>query len=204
MKQVLSLLAAVFAVSSLACTNGEETWVPPEASAPQVQSQRLETAAQSEGRTPEAGSTSETCTPAYPPTPHIPEHTNLDTWDFAGTPLLPTTSVTRSLYLVAFESAMDPTRLYVYGIDVGLNRILFTATMSKRYVVHLTQRAGIDIGNFQLSSAGGKRSGVAIEIEGPTPPPPPPNIHDPYVENYGNLAWQVAVDIDRATRKLHL
>lgn len=178
MKRVLSLLAVVFTVSSVAY-------------------------AQSESRASEMTTSSDdTCPPTeYPPTPVVPEGSNLDTWDFTGTPLLPTTSVTKSLYLVAFEAATDPNRLYVYGIDVGLGRILFAATVSKRYTGLLTQRAGIDIGNFQTTTGGG--SGISIDIEGPTPPPPPPNIHDPYVQNYGILAWEVAVDLHRAAGKLH-
>lgn len=179
MKRVLTLLAAVFTVSSAAY-------------------------AQSESRASEMTTSSDTCTPTeYPPTPVVPEASNLDSWDFMSTPLLPTTSGTKSLYLVAFLSATDPNRLYVYGIDVGLGRILFAATMSKRYTALLTQRAGLDIGNFQMTTASGGGSGVSIDIEGPTPPPPPPNIHDPYVENYGPLAWHVAVDLHVATSKLH-
>ncbi|HYH97524.1 hypothetical protein [Hyalangium sp.] len=188
MKRVMSLLAVVCVVSSLACAGaGEEAWEPSLAPELQAQEQRLST----------------TCPPVlYPPTPWVPTAINLDTWDFAGTPLLPTTSTTRSLYLIAFESPVDETRLYVYGIDVVARRFIFTGTIAKSFVGRLTQRAGIDIGQFHLT--GGSRAGVGIEIEGPTPPPPPPAIDETDPEDYGPTAFKAAVDIDKVMGSLRL
>jgi hypothetical protein len=191
MKRVMSLLAVVSVVSSLACAGaGDEALDPSLAPEPQAQEQHLVTSA--------------TCTPAeYPPTPPVPTAINLDTWDFAGTPLLSTTTTTRSLYLIAFESPVDETRLYVYGIDVVAGRFIFTGTIAKRFVGHLTQRVGIDIGHFQLT-IGGPRTGVGMEVEGPTPPPPPPAIDEVDPEDYGPTAFKAAVDIDKVVGSLRL
>jgi hypothetical protein len=206
MKRVMSLLAVVCVVSSLACAGaGDEALDSSMAPELQAEEQRLVTSAEqtADGRTSEGG-TSDTCPPIeYPATPPVPTAINLDTWDFAGTPLLPTTTATQSLYLIAFESPVDEKRLYVYGVDVVASRFIFTGTIAKRFVGHLTQRAGIDIGHFQLSGGGG-HSGVGLEIEGPTPPPPPPNINDPFVENYGPTAFKAAVKLDKVVGGLHL
>jgi hypothetical protein len=187
MNRIVPLLAFMSVVSSLACTGAEgEAWVPGNARALQAQSQGLATTS---GTT----STGTTYTQAYvviPRTPTVPEAMDLDRWDFAGTPLLPTTSTTRSLYLVAFDSPVDSTRVYVYGIDVAASRFIFSGTLSKRLVPSLSRRMGIDLGNYQASGASNSKGSGLLEIEGPIPPPPPPNIHDWSVENYGNYAWQ--------------
>lgn len=85
---------------------------------------------------------------------------------------------------------MDPTRVYVYGMDMAAGHFIFSGTLSKRFVADLSRRMGIDLGNFQISGAAPPKSGGLLEIEGPIPPPPPPNIHDWSVANYGNYAWQ--------------
>lgn len=134
---------------------------------------------------------SEVCI-GIPSMPKVSEERNLDTWDFANNALLPTSSTTRSLYLVAFGSPVDPSRMYVYGIDVAAGQFLFAGSLSKRYLEQLSIRAAIDIGRFQVSGAAQPKGGGLLEIEGPTPPPPPPNITDWSVGNYGHFAWQKA------------
>lgn len=187
MKRIVSLLAVVSVVSSFACAGAEdEAWVPGNVRAPQAQSQDLSTTT----GTNEAGGTyTESCT-IIPATPAVPEAMDLDRWDFVNTPLLPMTSTTRSLYLVAFGSPVDATRVYVYGMDVVAGRFIFSGTLSKRLVPSLSRRMGIDLGNYQISGAASPKSGGLLEIEGPIPPPPPPNIHDWSVANYGIYAWQ--------------
>jgi hypothetical protein len=187
MKRIVSLLAVVSVVSSFACAGAEgEAWVPGNVRAPQTQPQELAT---STGTTSTGTTYTEACT-IIPATPPVPEAMDLDRWDFAGTPLLPINSTTRSLYLVAFESPVDPYRVYVYGMDVAAGRFIFSGTLSKRLVPSLSRRMGIDLGNFQMSGAAQPKSGGLLEIEGPIPPPPPPNIHDWSVANYGIYAWQ--------------
>jgi hypothetical protein len=187
MKRIVSLLAVVSVVSSFACAGAEgEAWVPGNASARRAQLQGLET---SSGSTSTEPTSCEFCT-VIPPAPPVPGAMDLDRWDFAGTPLLPTNSTTRSLYLVAFESPVDASRVYVYGIDVALGRFLFSGTLSKRLVPSLSRRMAIDLSNYQASGAANPKSAGLLEIEGPIPPPPPPNIHDWGVENYGKYAWQ--------------
>lgn len=196
MKRVVSLLAVVSVVSSIACAGAEgEAWVPGKASAPQAQLQGLEA---SSGSTSTETTSLEVCT-TIPRTPPVPEAVDLDRWDFAGTPLLPTTSTTRSLYLVAFESPVDVTRIYVYGMDVAAGGFLFAGTLSKQHVMDLAQRMAIDFSRFQMSGAAQPKSGGLLEIEGPIPPPPPPNIHDWSVANYGNYAWQKGSVMHSAT-----
>jgi hypothetical protein len=106
------------------------------------------------------------------------------------------------MYLVAFLSPVDRTRMYVYGVDVASQRFIFAGSLSNRLVVNLTQRVGIDIGNFQISGISNPSSGVSIQIEGPAPPPPPPNI-DLGIVSYGKLAWHVAVLNHQAVGNLH-
>jgi len=201
MRHIVPLLAVMSVVSSLACAGAEgEAWVPGNARAPQAQSQGLATTTgtTSTGTT----STGTSYTQAYveiPRTPIVPPAIDLDRWDFADRPLLPTTSTTRSLYLVAFDSPVDSTRVYVYGIDVAANRFLFSGTLSKRLVPSLSRRMGIDLGNYQASGASNSKGSGLLEIEGPIPPPPPPNIHDWSVENYGNYAWQKGFFMHSAT-----
>ncbi len=134
---------------------------------------------------------SEVCV-GIPSIPKVPEAQDLDRWDFVNNALLPTSSTTRSLYLVAFGSPVDPSRMYVYGIDVAAGQFLFAGSLSKRYLEHLSIRAAIDIGRFQASGAAQPKGGGLLEIEGPIPPPPPPNISDWSVGNYGHYAWQKA------------
>jgi hypothetical protein len=156
-----------------------------------------------DGGASDSGSTNACVPPEEPPMPTMPEGINLDAWDFAGTPLMPVNTMTRSMYLVAFQSPADRTRVYVYGIDVASRRFIFAGTLSQRLVPSLTQRAGIDIGHFQVSGAMDPSSGISIQIEGPPPPPPPPNIYDPGLLNMGKLAWHVAVLNYQATANLH-
>jgi hypothetical protein len=196
MKRIVSLLAVVSVMSSSACVGAEgEAWVPGNVRVPQTQSQELTT---STGTSPSGAPYTEACT-VIPPTPAVPEAMDLDRWDFASTPLLPITSTTRSLYLVAFESPVDATRVYVYGMDVAAGRFIFAGTLSKRLVSSLSRRMGIDLGNFQVSGAAQPKSGGLLEIEGPIPPPPPPNIHDWSVGNYGIYAWQKGSVMHSAT-----
>ncbi|HVG64125.1 MAG TPA: hypothetical protein VNA24_36515 [Hyalangium sp.] len=193
MKRVL-LLAIVSVVSSFACAEGE-AWVPGKAHAPQAQLQGLENSSES---TPTETSSFEICTD-IPRKPPVPEEMNLDRWDFNNIPLLPTTTATRSLYLVAFASPVDVNRIYVYGIDVVAGRFLFAGSLNRRYVPFLSRRMGIDLGNYQASGAANPKSAGLLEVELPTPPPPPPNIHDWSVENYGIYAWQKAAIMHSAT-----
>jgi hypothetical protein len=192
MKRIVSLLAVVSVVSAFGCV-GAEGWEPGTPSAPRTQQQGLETTSD---RYPTEGTT-EVCT-GIPPTPRVPEEINLDTWDF-GTPLLPTTPTTQSLYFVAFNSPVDRTRIYVYGMDVAANQFIFAGSASKRLALDISRRFGIDIGNFQTSGAVNPKSGGLLEIEGPIPPPPPPNIHDWSVGNYGHYAWKKGAVIHSAT-----
>jgi hypothetical protein len=192
MKRIMSLLAVVSVVSSFGCAG--EAWEPGTA-APRAQHQELGTTSE---RYPTEPTTSEVCT-TIPPTPTVPEAINLDTWDFGGTPLLPTTTTTQSLYFVAFESPVDRHRIYVYGMDVAANRFIFAGSASKRYVMDISRRFGIDIGTFQTSGAASPKSGGLLEVEGPIPPPPPPNIHDWSIQNYGHYAWKKAAVIHSAT-----
>jgi hypothetical protein len=195
MKRIASLLAVVSVVGSFACAGAEgEAWVPGKARAPRAQLQGLET---SEPPSTEPASF-EFCGD-IPATPAVPEEMDLDRWDFTNTPLLPTTTATRSLYLVAFASPVDVNRIYVYGIDVAAGRFLFAGSLSKRYVGLLSRRMGIDLGNYQTSGAANPKGAGLLEIELPTPPPPPPNIHDWSVRNYGIYAWQKANVMHTAT-----
>jgi len=139
------------------------------------------------------------CPSELPPVPGIREVSNLDRLVQSNTPLFTEAS---SFYLVAFAAPEDPTRIYVYGIDVASQQFLFAGTLSRDLAGALAQRAGIDIGRFQTSGAPDPRSAIMIQIEGPTPPPPPPNITDPHVENYAKLAWTVAVHTDLAAQQL--
>jgi hypothetical protein len=195
MKRIVSLLAVVSVVSTLACA-GEEAW-PAQAAESTLGTESQEMAA--DAGTSDGGTTS--CTVEEPPVPPVPDVLNLDTWDFTNTPLMPMTSTTRSMYLVAHASPTDPLRMYVYGIDVTSQRFIFVATLYKRSVSQLLQRAAIDIGRFQSSGAVNASSGISIQIEGPAPPPPPPGIHDP--QNYAQIAWQVAVKQHIAAQALH-
>src|SRR3954468_9461033 len=100
MKRIVSLLAVVSVVSSFACAGAEgEAWVPGNVRAPQAQSQELATTT---GTTSTGTTYTEACT-VIPPTPTVPAAMDLDRWDFTSTPLLPTTTATRSLYLIRFE-----------------------------------------------------------------------------------------------------
>jgi hypothetical protein len=193
MKRIVSLLAVVSVMSAFGCA-GAEGWEPGTPRAPRTQQQGIELSSERTGEEPPSG---EVCI-GIPPTPPVPEEIDLDTWDFGSTPLLPTTAVTQSLYFVAFGSPVDPARIYVYGIDVAASRFIFAGSLSKRYVVDLSRRFGIDIGNFQVSGAANGKSGGMLEIEGPIPPPPPPNIHDWGIRNYGHYAWKKGVVIHSA------
>jgi hypothetical protein len=187
MKPIVPLLAIISVVSSFACAGAEgEAWVPGNVKAPQTQSQELVTGSV----TASSGATYVEARTVISLTPTVPRDIDLDSWDFRGTPLLPITTGTRSLYLVAFESPVDSTRLYVYGMDVAAGRFIFSGTLSKRLVSSLSRRMGIDIGNYQASGSSNAKGSGLLEIEGPIPPPPPPNIHDWSVENYGTYAWQ--------------
>jgi hypothetical protein len=94
----------------------------------------------------------------------VPTPINLDEWNFTSMPLLPVTSLTRSLYLVAFMSPVDRARAYVYGIDVRAGRFVFSGTVAKTNVVKLTTRTGIDLGNYQLEGPTDPFSGIVIQI----------------------------------------
>jgi hypothetical protein len=190
MKRIVSLLAAVSLVSSSACV-GAEAWEPGTGLAPQAQQQQQQLETYSD-------TTTEACA-KIPPAPTVPEALDLDRWDFTNVPLLPTTTATRSLYYVTFESPVDRTRVYVYGMDLAANRFIFAGSLNKRFVPMFAQRAGIDISHFQTSGASNPKSGGLLEIEGPIPPPPPPNIHDWSVGNYGKYAWQKAAFMHGAT-----
>jgi hypothetical protein len=197
MKRSVSLLAVVSVAVSLACAGAEEgAWPGPEAEASwQEQRQSLERSPPStpglDGES-DGGGGSMCPPPEYPAVPDVPDPIELDRWDFAGTPLFP--RGLQSVYLVAFASPTDPLSAYVYGLDVAANRFVFAGTLTKSRVVSLTTRVGIDIGYFHAASSGSAKSGMMIDIGGPTPPPPPPNINDPSLHNYGKLAHKVAVD----------
>lgn len=204
MKRVVSLLAVVCLMSSWACA-GDEAWQGPGVE-PGSQSQAIASDSVGSSRgtginTGDGGTTdggTSTCVPFEIPTvPTVSEPINLDTWDFASTPLMPVTSTTHSMYLVAFPSPVDSTRIYVYGVDVASQHFIFAGSLAKRYVPNLMQRVGIDIGRFQAFSSVSAASGVSIQIEGPAPPPPPPNITDPGIFNYAKVAWNETVMHDQ-------
>ncbi len=210
MKRIVSLLAVLCLVSAGACT-GDEAWqgqgVEPGSSpesqgfAPAPVSTRVSTASITDGGTADGGSTCDP--PADPPMPTVPDPINLDTWNYTSTPLMPLSGTTKSMYVVAFQSPVDSTRMYAYGVDVTGQHFIFAGSGYRRMAVSLSQRVGIDIGNFQISGAVDASSGVSIQIEGPAPPPPPPNITDPGIINYAKLAWHVAVLNHQAVGNLH-
>jgi hypothetical protein len=195
MCRIVPLLAVVSVLSSFACAGADgEAWVPGNVRAPQAQAQDLSTTTVT---SPTGATYTQACT-IIPATPAVPTAMDLDRWDFANTPLLPVTSTTQSLYLVAFESPVDATRVYVYGMDVVAGRFIFSGTLSKRLVPSLSRRMGIDFGYYQASGSPHPKSSGLLEIEGPIPPPPPPNIHDYSVANYGTYAWQKGSVMDSA------
>ena len=204
MKRIVSLLVFVSLALTSACGGAEEDDRNSSgSSAPESQSQAL-TASPTEAaalvRTSESPGDAvlaQFCaTSAYPLVPVMPElTTDFDQWDFTNRPLFDVTTV-RSFYLVAFPSPVNSAQAYVYAIDVAARKILLAGLMSKRNVQNLTQRAGIDIGKYQLVGDSSTRATLIIQIDVPPPPPPGPNIDDPDLRAYSALAWKVAYGAD--------
>src|SRR4051812_21343523 len=122
MKRIGSLWAVLSVVSTLACAGaGDEAWSGQDvgaAAALQEQDQSIQVPSEDAVVIKPA----DTCVPAEDPAmPTVTPPINLDEWNFTY-PLLPVTTTTRSLYLVAFQSPVDRARIYVYGIDVGAQR----------------------------------------------------------------------------------
>jgi tetratricopeptide (TPR) repeat protein len=136
-------------------------------------------------------------TPAYPEPSQVPEPLNLDTWDFAGTPLFAGAS---SIYLVGFESPTDATRAYVYGVDVQGGKFVFVGTIAKRLVSGLTQRTGLDIDALKSAGTPKPRSGLALQLEGPATPPP--GTQELTVQSLAKRGWRLAVELDQLAAKL--
>jgi len=150
-----------------------------------------------EARERQAALERQSSAPTTPQMPAVPEPVLLDTWSLASTPIFLEAS---SIYLTGFESPMDATRLFVYGVDVAQGRFVFAGSIARGYLGQLTQRTESDIEALKGTGSARPRAGIALQAEGA--PPRAEGAGEPTVQSLAPRGWQLAVEADELARKL--
>lgn len=151
-----------------------------------------------EARERQAALERQSSAPTTPQMPAVPEPVLLDTWSLASTPIFLDAS---SIYLTGFESPTDPTRLFVYGVDVAGGRFVFAGSIARGYLGQLTQRTESDIEALKGTGPARPRAGIALQAEG-APPKASTDTAEPTVQSLAPRGWQLAVEADELARKL--